>query len=145
MGSGYHNGEKGLFPYHAGGGQYPPPHVGYAYPYPPPGYSSHVGYPPNVYPPSIGYQPVAYHGSSAPYYSGHGSHKHGGVGTFLAGGAAAVTASYGTHHMPHYGYGYHGHHHHHHHGKFKHYKFKRAKFGKRWKHGGIYGRHKMWK
>lgn len=67
--------------------------------------------------------------------SGHGGHKHG-MGTFLAGGAAAVAAAYGARH----GYGSHGYGHygHHHHGKFKHYKFKNSRFGKGWKH-------KMWK
>ncbi|PWA40952.1 glycine-rich protein A3 [Artemisia annua] len=154
MGSGYnnnHNADKGLFSHNVGGGHYPPyPPV--AYPYPPPvgyphgGYSSHGGYPPHAYPSHGAYPPTAYPASSTHCYSGHGGHKHG-VGTFLAGGAAAVAASYGAHHMPHHGYGYgYGYHsHHHHHGKLKHYKFKRAKFGKRWKHGGFYGRHKMWK
>nr|GEV90442.1 hypothetical protein [Tanacetum cinerariifolium] len=68
-------------------------------------------------------------GSNLKSLTGHGGHKHG-MGTFLAGGAAAVAASYGSHHMPHHGYGSHGygyHSHHHHHGKLKHYKFKRAK------------------
>ncbi|KAD3068980.1 hypothetical protein E3N88_36860 [Mikania micrantha] len=119
-----------------------PPHVSYpnhGYPYPPPAGYPPVGYPHHVYPP-----PGA---GGYPCYPGHGGHKHG-MGTFLAGGAAAVAAAYGAHHMPHHGYGSHGYGyygHHHHHGKFKHYKFKRAKFGKRWKHGGMFGKHKMWK
>lgn len=57
----------------------------------------------------------------------------------LAGGAAAAAALYGAHHVSH------GHHHYGmfgHHGKFKH-----GKFGKRWKHGHMFGRHKFkkWK
>lgn len=65
--------------------------------------------------------------------AGHGP----GMGSMLAGGAAAAAAVYGAHHLlhgaHHYGHGaYMGHHH----GKFKH-----GKFGKRWKHG-MFGKHK---
>ncbi|KAM0003500.1 hypothetical protein Hdeb2414_s0281g00856031 [Helianthus debilis subsp. tardiflorus] len=146
MGGGYkhcHASGAGHCPPHT---TYPPyPYPNHGYPYPSPGGYPPAGYPHGGYPPPGGYPP------SAPYYPGycphkksclvHGGHKHG-VGAFLAGGAAAVAAAYGAHHTPHYGYGYH---HHHHHGKFKHYKFKRAKFGKRWKHRGMFGKHKMWK
>ncbi|CAI9770508.1 unnamed protein product [Fraxinus pennsylvanica] len=101
---------------------YPPP-VGY----PPAGYAP-AGYPPPAYPPPGGYPPSGYPG---PSHSGHGS----GMGAALAGGAAVAAAAYGAHHLAHGGYhhqgGFFGHH-----GKFKH-----GKFGKRWKHHGMFGKH----
>ncbi|XP_024993168.1 glycine-rich protein A3-like [Cynara cardunculus var. scolymus] len=158
MGDGYHrhNRGKGLLTHLVGTGQYPPQGYAYppqGYPYPPPGgypqvdYPPHGGYPPppHVCPLPNAYSPATYHGASAPCNPGHGGHKHG-LGTFLAGGAAAMAAACGSHHTPHgYGshgsYGYYGNHY----GRYKHGKFKHAKFGKRWKHRGIYGKHKMWK
>ncbi|KAF3943254.1 hypothetical protein CMV_030167 [Castanea mollissima] len=119
---------------------YPPP-GGYAPAgYPPPG-----GYPPPAYPPPGGYPPpYSYPTPSAPpYHSGHGP----GMGTLLAGGAAAAAAVYGAHQLSHGAHHLgHGGHHGFGHGKFKHGKFKHGKFGKRWKHGG-FGKHKFkrWK
>ena len=71
---------------------------------------------------------------------GHGP----GIGTLIAGGAAAAAAVYGAHQLSHGAHhlshgGFYGHHH----GKFKHGKFgKHGMFGK---HGGKFMKFKKWK
>ncbi|GJR32879.1 NADH-plastoquinone oxidoreductase subunit 2 [Tanacetum coccineum] len=175
--------DKGLFGNLAGyaGGHYPPQHGG-GYPpqgaYPPTGYAPPGGYPPSGYPPAGGaYPPAGYPPSGGGYppqggyppagYPGasHSSGGHGpGMGTMLAGGAAAAAAAYGVHQMTsshgHGGHnashgahnmmgpmGYHGggHYKHGKHGggKFKHGKHK--KHGKFGKHKGKHSGYKKWK
>ncbi|KAK1286160.1 hypothetical protein QJS10_CPB20g00387 [Acorus calamus] len=51
------------------------------------------GYPPQGYPPH-GYLPSGHYPSGS-------HHGHGGMGTMLAGGAAAAAAAYGMHHLSH--------------------------------------------
>ncbi|KAE8734609.1 Cysteine-rich and transmembrane domain-containing protein A [Hibiscus syriacus] len=92
--------DKGLFSQLAG---YASGHNSHGYP--PQGYLTQ-GYPPQGYPPQ-GYPPQGYppQGYPSPFVviivvRGYGSHGHG-VGGLLAGGAAAVAAVYGAHHMAH--------------------------------------------
>ncbi|CAH9080750.1 unnamed protein product [Cuscuta epithymum] len=156
-------------------GAYPPPPGAYPPPpgaYPPQGFPQ-AGYPPNAYPPQgypqAGYPPNAYPaGPSAPHSTSSGHHGPG-VGSMLAGGAAAAGLAYAAGHMSHGGgshfpqqhgavpfgghggyasghggYGSHGKFKHgKHHGKFKHGKHHgKFKHGKGGKHGGMF---KKWK
>ncbi|CAA6656854.1 unnamed protein product [Spirodela intermedia] len=92
--------QPGAYPPHQG---YPPAHGGYPpqQGYPPQGYPPQ-GYPPQGYPPQ-GYPPAGY--PSAPHHGSHGP----GVGTLLAGGAAAAAAGYGAGYLSHGGsHGGHG-------------------------------------